>query len=178
MSHWYAIRTAPQREFALVGRTDDKGEWVPGILERKGYTVFLPTETKVRRQSATSRKRVAVQYPMFVRYIFVQGPVPWLHLMMERHITGVVGFDGRPAPIPDSAIQRLRAMSGSAIPHRSSPNPHRSFRAGELAEISCGPFSGQVVKIEGLHGRKAKIFVNLFGTRKLVEIDVAKLEAA
>jgi hypothetical protein len=46
-----------------------------------------------------------------------------------------------------------------------------------MAEIAVGPFAGQIVKVEGLHGRKARIFLNLFGGRK-VEIDIADLEAA
>lgn len=164
---WYALRTAPQREFA-----------VEAMLRIKGYEVFLPTETKVRRQQGRNGKRVTVTYPMFVRYIFVGGKFSWLHLMAERHVSGVVGFDGTPSPISDAEISRMRAMSGSNVPHRHSVNPHRALRTGELAEITSGPFAGQVVKIEGLHGQKAKIFMNLFGTRKEVEIATDKLEAA
>ena len=161
---WYAIRTAPQREIA-----------VEAMLRRKGYDVFLPIEVKSKRMG--KKKYVAVTYPMFTRYMFVGGGFSWLHLMAERHVTGVVGFDGSPAPISDTEIAKLRNMSGD-IPHRHSVNPHRALRTGELAEIQTGPFAGQVVKIEGLHGNKARIFMNLFGVRKLAEIELSKLEAA
>ncbi len=170
MNDWFAIRTAPQRELA-----------VEAMLRRKGYKVFLPVERKIKTGRAMRGKRMAVVhrvYPMFTRYLFIGGEFSWLHLMAENHVTGVVGFDGCPAPIANAEIERVRAMSGSNIPHRFSENPHRAIRTGELAEISFGPFAGQIVKVEGLHGRKAKIFLNLFGARKSVEIDVANLEAA
>lgn len=165
---WFAIRVAPQREFA-----------VEAMLRRQGIKVFLPTEVKFRKTIKKGRRvSVPVTYPSFVRYLFVRKPFSWLHLMAERHITGVVGFEGVPAPIADAEIERLRSDSTSTVPHRHSVNPHRALRTGEMAEICEGVFSGQIVKIEGLHGRKAKVFLNLFGGQKLVEIDIAGLEAA
>lgn len=164
--NWFAIRCAPQRELA-----------VEAMLRRKGYDVFLPTETKYRLVSRHAKRRVAVVYPLFSRYIFVGGKFSWLHLMAERHITGCVGFNGTPAPISEAEIQKLRNMSGD-VPHRHSVNPHRALRVGELAEIQAGPFQGQVVQVEGLAGSKARIFLNLFGVRKLAEIELSKLEAA
>lgn len=163
---WFAIRCAPQREIA-----------VEAMLRRKGYDVFLPTETKMRRLRRGAKKREMVTYPTFTGYLFVKAPVPWLHLMAERHVMGFVGFDGSPAPIAEAEIAKLKNMSGN-VPHRHSVNPHRALRTGELAEIQAGPFAGQVVKIEGLHGNKARIFMNLFGVRKLADIELSKLEAA
>ena len=79
---WFAIRCAPQREIA-----------VEAMLRRKGYDVFLPTEVKSKKIGKSPKKYKAVVYPMFTRYLFVAAPVPWLHLMAERHVTGVVGCD-------------------------------------------------------------------------------------
>ena len=163
---WFAIRCAPQREIA-----------VEAMLRRKGYDVFLPIEVKSKKIGKSPKKYKAVVYPMFTRYLFVAAPVPWLHLMAERHVTGVMGCDCVPSPIKDEAIEKLRNMS-SAVPHIHSVNPHRALRLGELAEIQVGPFAGQIVKIEGLHGRKASIFINLFGTQKEATINLEDLEAA
>lgn len=164
---FYAIRTAPQREIT-----------VEAMLRRKGYDAFCPCEVMMRRTRHKRKTLVPVSYPMLTRYVFVRFPFSFLHLMAERHVTGVVGFDGAPAPIADSEIERLRNMSADAVPYRHSVNPHRALRVGELAEIQSGAFQGQIVKVEGLHGAKAKIMMNLFGTRKLVEIATENLEAA
>jgi len=164
---WYAIRTAPQREFT-----------VEAMLRVRGYDVFMPVETKRKRVGRGQGRRIKpVSYPMFIRYIFVKGPVPWLHLLATNHVTGVVGFDGAPAPIDDGAIAKVKAMSAD-VPHKASVNPHRALREGELAEIMAGPFAGQVVKISGLRGTKARIFLNLFGSKKEAEINLEDLEAA
>jgi len=175
---YYAIRTSPQREFALSGRYDDKGQWVPGILERKGLSVFCPTETKQIRKNRYAKKKTAVTYPMFTGYVFIRAGFSWMHLLAERHVIGVVGFDGTPAQISDAEIKRLMAMSGASVPHRRAVNTRKSFMVGDLVEIQDGPFSGQIVKVEGLSEKKAKILINMFGTNKLVEIATASLEAA
>jgi len=182
---WYAIRTNPQREFLLAGRYDENGEWRPGVLEKKGYDqVFCPTETKFRKTIKKGRRvSIPVLYPMFCGYIFVGGRFSWLELMAENYITAAVGFPDefgrrRPAPISDSEMAKLREMSGGLIPHRRSVNPHRALRVGEMAEISIGPFAGQIVEIKGIQGRKAKIFVSLFGHATLTEIPIGDLEAA
>jgi len=182
---WYAIRVAPQKEFTLGGRHDASGEWFPGVLERKGYSrVFVPTETKFRKTLHKGRRvSIPVLYPLFTSYIFVGGAFSWQHLLTENHVQGVVGFpdehgNRRPAPISESEMKKLRAMSGGLVPHRRSVNPHRALRVGEKAEIAIGPFAGQVVEIKGIQGRKAKIFVSLFGHATLTEIAIADLEAA
>lgn len=184
MSHWFAIRTAPQRELTLAGRHDENGEWLPGLLEKRGYQVFCPTEVKFRKTIKKGR-RVSIPklYPMFLGYCFVGGSFSWLELMAENYVQGVVGFpdafgNRRPAPISEAEMARLRSMSGGLVPHRRSVNPHKSLRIGEKAEIAVGPFAGQIVEIKGIQGRKAKIFVSLFGHATLTEIQIADLEAA
>ena len=182
---WYAIRTNPQREFLLAGRYDENGEWRPGVLEKKGYDqVFCPTETKFRKTIKKGRRvSIPVLYPMFTGYIFVGGRFSWLELMAENYITAAVGFPDefgrrRPAPISESEMAKLREMSGGLIPHRRSVNPHRAFRVGELAAIAVGPFAHQVVTIAGLHGTKARVFLNLFNVTREVEVDLDMLDVA
>lgn len=177
---WFAIRTEPQREFALAGRYGTDGKWISGILGRKGYTVVLPTERRVKRnvKGGRGKRRVEAVYPMFPGYVFVFGNFSWLHLMAETHVIGVVGFDGRPAPISDAAMTKLKAMAGAMVPNRKSVNTRRSFLAGDMAEISCGPFTGQIVKIESIRGAKAKVMLDLFGTEMRASVLLQNLEAA
>ena len=184
MSEWYAIRVHPQREMTLAGRYDENGDWLPGMLEKRGYQVFCPTEIKFRKTIRKGR-RVSVPrvYSMFVGYIFVGGKFSWLELMAENYITGVVGFPDefgrrKPAPISESEMAKLREMSGGLIPHRRSVNPHRALRVGELSAIAVGPFAHQIVTIAGLHGTKARVFLNLFNVTREVEVDLDMLDVA
>lgn len=182
---WYALRVDAQREFTLGGRHDANGEWFPGVLERKGYSrVYVPTETKFRKTLRKGRRvSIPVIYPLFTSYIFVGGAFSWQHLLAENHIQGVVGFpdetgERRPAPISDAEMAKLREMSGGLIPHRRSVNTHRAFRVGESAAIAVGPFAHQIVQISGLHGTKARVFLNLFNVTREVEVDLDMLDVA
>lgn len=161
---YFAIRTAPQRETA-----------VEAALRVKGYDVVLPLEGIRRRAKRGSGPRTILWKPMFTRYCFIRGPVPWLHLMAERHVTGVVGFNGAPSPIADCEIDRLRAMSGFMRPD-VSVNKQRAVKTGDMAKISSGPFTGHVVKVTGLSAKKARVFQRLFGSERSVELPVDMLE--
>lgn len=161
---WYAVRTAPQREFA-----------VEAGLRVKGYTCFAPSEFITRRSKRGAGPRAKIAVAKFPRYILVKGPIPWLDLMAERHVSGVVGFAGTPAPIADHIAMTVWRENGN---DRPEVNKARALRTGDMAKISTGPFAGQLVKVEGLHGRKARVFLNLFGTRKSCEIATEQLEVA
>lgn len=174
---WYALRTSPQKELALAGSHDAKGEWVAGILERKGYEVFTPIETRWQRQFRKGKRR-PVSRPMLPGYIFVAGPVDWPSLLSENYITGVIGRDGMPWPISDFDMQRLRSMADSATPHRRSVNQRRTLHEGDKVEVIRGPYSGMVSEVKGLSGRKAKILLMLFGAQREVYISHEDLEAA
>ena len=136
---WYALRTAPQKEFALVE-----------ILSRYAIQTFCPTETKWKRVGP-KKKRTPCKYAMLPRYIFATGANPWDIVRDHRHrgIQGVVSFDGRPAAISEAAIERLARMSGAAMPTRSA-SVHRSFTPGDKVEIVAGPFQGWLVPIESI----------------------------
>lgn len=164
--NWYAIRTQPQREFA-----------VEAILKTKGLKAFCPTEVRYR---FVGKKKVPHDYAMLARYLFASGDgllrtVRWLK---ERGlVNGLVGFDGIPAPIPESAIHRLARMSGSAIPTKSQA-VRKSFAPGDRVEIMVGPLQTLVVEVASIKGRAATVIVPMLGSERRVEIPVESLEAA
>ena len=177
---FYAIRTAPQREKALAGWFNTKGEWIKGILQRTGYDVFCPFESKTRRSRGRNGKRFTVSYPMFNGYIFVGGDFSWAELLEENHVIGFVKMypSGMAAPVVPSEMARLRSIDGAAIPWRKAVNPHKALRAGENAIIKHGQWAGQEIRIEGLNGQTADAMLQLFGGDVRVKIRLDALEAA
>jgi len=167
MSNWYAIRTAPQREFAIEQ-----------ILRLRGVTAFVPTETKWRRVGA-KKKRTPVQRPMLPRYIMIQYPDPWVvvRAMEHRGVSGVVCFGGVPAPIPERSIAWLAKRSGAAVPTRTV-SVHRAFAPGDKVEIVSGPYRGWCVELKSIRGEVGKVLVRMFGTEMPAEIRLDDLEAA
>lgn len=166
--NWFALRTAPQREFA-----------VEQILKRYELSAFVPVETKWKRVGAKKR-RTPFSYPMLPRYLFVACDCPYEDILYRpwcRNVSGVVSFDGRPAIIRQDAIQRLAKMSGAAIP-TSATSVHRSFAPGDRVEIVSGPYQGWLVPIESIRGDAAKVLLNMFGSERPIEIPLESLEAA
>ena len=167
----YVFRTAPMKETAAETL----------ITERLGLPVFLPREIKWKRFGRQSRK-TAVVYPMLPRYIFADVPSSNVNAALYainalNPINGVIGVAGVPTAIPRDAIMRLMKMSGTALPTKVQPL-HKSFVAGDRVEISKGPFRGTVVPVIGIHGRHAKVIMDMFGASMEISIELEALEAA
>lgn len=164
--NWYALRTQPMKEFA-----------VEHILKDRGLRAFCPTEV---RYKFVGKKKVPQDFAMLARYLFTSGDdllltVRWLR---DRGlVNGLVGFDGVPAPIPETAVQRLARMSGSAVPTKSQA-VRKSFNVGDKVEIMVGPLQALVVEVASIKGRAAKVIVPMLGTERAVEIPLESLEAA
>lgn len=165
-SSWYAIRTAPQREFS-----------VEQILRIRGVTTFVPTETKWRRNGR--KRRAPVQRPMLPRYVLMRFPDPWavVHAMQDRGVCGLVCFAGVPAKIPEQAVAWLAQRSGAAVPTRNV-SVHRAFTPGDRVEIVSGPFQGWCVELTEIKGEVGKVLLTMFGTERCVPVRLDQLEAA
>lgn len=175
---WYALTVPPQKEFAAEQ-----------ILRRVGYAAFAPVELKFPRARRGSRARnheaKAKRYPLFVRYVFAgfekaanEGVIPLFELSKLNIIKGVVGFGGQPLKLPGQVVKDLMQMSGQSIPWRSSPNPHKSFRKGDRAEIVEGAFSGYTLPILEIEGQFAAFMVQFLGKQQKVKVPLRFLEAA
>ena len=171
MNGWYAVRTAPQREF--VSQT---------ILRRRGFMTFVPIETKLRRKTRYCKVRIPKDFPMVPGYLFVHdidNQFRWRDLFSVHTIQSVVGFDGKPALIPDAKIQELAKLSVNSV----LPNPHKflktrnEFAPGDTVAIWSGPFEGAKVRVQGIIGRKAQVLLDMFGGQRIVDIDVDMIEA-
>lgn len=166
---WFAFRVEPQKEKAAEQ-----------ILKRRGFTAFVPTEARYRRRSRRHKKAVVQSYPMLLGYVLMRfdGPVPWHEIFRLKMIYAVVGINGKPARLPNTAIDRLVALSNAAIPYRSSVNTRRSVQVGETVRIAEGPFRDIVVKVENIVDGKAMVVLGLFNADQQVAVSVDSLEAA
>ena len=167
MSNWYAYLVPPQKEFIA-------GE----ILSRQGLEVIIPTETKLRRKNRYSKKKEPVTYAMLIGYIFVEIPekVPWWAPCRFPVVRSVVGIDGQPTAIPFAEIGRLNALG--YVPHKNSRNTRAGLLEGEEVIIAGGPLQGWLGRIEEVKGQKARMFFEMLGSTREIEIDLENLEAA
>lgn len=171
MTAWYAIRVAPQREFAVekLLKTYDLKGFCP-ILKKE---IWRKVPGTYRKKKLEGEKVVAA----FPGWIFAACHDPWTDILRHpwaRHVTGVASVDGRPMPIPYAQISRL---PGAPV-HASVMQVQRKFQVGDTAEIMHGPFRDYLVEIRDIRGRFAEVMLPMLGARRTVTVSVEQLELA
>lgn len=140
---WYAVLTNPRCEAKAVA----------GLRER-GFDVYLPEETRLKRSKANARERV--NRPLFPGYLFV-GLNPdcgagLYHVRLQDGVRGVVASaDGRPARIghvvingePVRIVDWLRSRQAMGE-FDYTPARRTLFSKGHRAKLTHGQFKGHV----------------------------------
>jgi transcription antitermination factor NusG len=160
---WHAYRTVPQKERIAA----------EVLATRYGLNAWCPIERKFKRGR---NKAVETTYPLLVGYILVQSH-EWWRPLQHHMILSIVGFGGVPASICETAIERLRKISGTHIPHHSAVNMRSSFAPGDVVRVTQGPLTGYEAKVKSTTDKSALLKLGLLG-RDEVEISVKSLEAA
>lgn len=171
---WYAVMTEARAELLAAQRVED----VVGA-----GSVFLP---RYRATVALRRRLVAVERPLFPRYLFANvapgaslGPIN-----RARGVATVVHLGDRPMPVPDQLMAAMMAAADEnglvRIPAASTDDPSAPIiRVGDEVVIRSGPFMGfrAIVGRLDKHGI-ASANLALFGRETPVAVPVAALEVA
>lgn len=168
MSHWYVMKTAPQRELQAAE-----------ALRDHGFTVYCPT-TRVRRRKG-KRDQVKALFPsyLFVRY--------WIPRREEtdgirdragrRMIIGPVTICGRQEPISEAEVGKI--AEAAARLDMDMEKPRRPLlKAGDVGIIKSGPFEGKQVEILALRNGEAETALKIFNAIRIVRARIEQLEAA
>lgn len=180
---WYALTTAPQKELA-----------VQKILDRDGFATFVATKTEFRyvnRTARVQRRKVERTYPLMARYVFVgmnEGTPGWGRISAFMHsvgdargraITGVIGQNGKPSPIPHDPLRDLmvRHASGrfNAPGYQRWMETRREFGVGDRVLTDIEGIEGKVIEITDA---KARVLMEFLGASREVHIPLEKLAAA
>lgn len=155
------------------------------MLSRLGVWVFLPTETKWRRLNRYAKEKRQRDYPLLARYLIVglvKGGPGWLALFKTGYIKGVVCENGRPYRLYQQEVEALNAAlaAGAYV----APGAQRFMRSGaEFAKgdevfIVDGPYEGRKVQVADIVGPSAKIPLDIFGDKRLVDVPLDVLVRA
>lgn len=153
--NWYALRTRYQHE-----------RFVAGILQNKGFEIFLPLYT-ARHQWQDRIKKLSL--PLFPSYLFVQeGLDRWLQIVSTPGVCNIVGCGGVPAAIPLTEIERVRRI----VESECGVEPYPFLKTGDWVRLKAGPLAG----LEGILVRKKNstrlvVSVEMLGKSAAVEID-------
>jgi transcription antitermination factor NusG len=167
---WFVITTSPLREYVVA-------HWLEEII---GAMTLCPLETRVKlmdnHRGGKFALRTFYQIPVFPRMVMVgfSSHPNWLQVMDHYHIAGVLGFNGTPEPMRKGEAERIRASSECLRTVKVA----KPLEAGGKARIIApGMFTGHVVEIASLHGKRGFVVQNWFNEKRIVEMQIDDLEA-
>lgn len=158
MGPWFALQVVPKHEKS-----------VNKILEYKGYDHFLPTYHVRRKWS--DRIRV-VEEPLFPGYVFCRAQRNLMEIVRSSPgIIRIVGFGGRPHPVPDKEIEALQQIvcgkrEYSAVSYLS---------VGQKVQVISGPLTGITGIITQFKNRD-RLVISLDVIMKSVSVEIDQSE--
>jgi transcription antitermination factor NusG len=134
-------------------------------LQAKVLESYLPLYRARRRWSDRIK---TIDLPLFSRYIFCRFDFgDRLKVLQISSVISIVGFGGKPCPIPDHEIKIIQAAVGSGLP--VSPRPF--LRIGQRVRVCAGALEG----LEGILAREKsgyRVIVNVELLNRAVAVEI------
>jgi transcriptional antiterminator RfaH len=163
---WYVIHTKVREEFRALEN-----------LQNQGFEVFLPT---CQVQKKLQGKIKLETEPLFSRYLFIRlsdVSSNWFPIRSTLGVAQLLRFGqvSGPVVIPDAIVECLK--------QRCSQEElfHELFQAGELLEITKGPFKdflGLFQKLQTLPDGtvRALLLVEMLGSVQKISLNLSHLK--
>jgi transcriptional antiterminator RfaH len=161
MEAWYALYTKPNSELRVAR-----------ALTIQGFTTFLPLLPGRPGERAV---------PLFPTYMFVQCDLAVVGISALEWTPGlcrVLSFGGKPASVPDQAIELIRAEL-SRIEEQGGL-PGHPFKPGDEVIVDDGPLAGLRGVFQGPVGPAERVYILLrfLGHVNRTEVPVGMLRLA
>jgi transcription antitermination factor NusG len=155
---WYAAYTCANHERRVADQ-----------LASRGVEYFLPHYESVRRWKD---RKVRLRMPLFPGYILVQVALrDRLRVLEVPSVVRLVGFNGRPAPLPEADVTRIREFLERGF--RAEPHPY--LTVGKRVRVKNGPLAG----MEGILSRrkgKLRVVISIELVQRAVAVDVGEAD--
>jgi transcription antitermination factor NusG len=156
---WYAVYTRANHEKCAAEQ-----------LRQREIEHFLPLYATVRNWK-DRRKRL--ELPLFPGYIFVRMPLQErLRVLVIPGVVRLVGFDSRPAALPDQEIEALRTV----LTRRLYAEPHGYLTIGRRVRVARGALQGMEGVLIRKKGRlRLVLSIELIRQSAMIEVDSADI---
>ena len=132
VNNWFAVYTYFRREKSACVE-----------LEKAGIEVYVPLTGRTRRYGRRIRHS---QVPLIPHYIFVRiNDTQKKSVLACRDVIRIIGFAGKPAPVPAAEIDALKLICGSDVVNAVSHI--RPDAIGQDVEIMVGRLAGMRARL-------------------------------
>ena len=138
-------------------------------LEEQILEVKIPMEEVIEEKNG---KKKVVERKMFPCYVLLKMRYTdnlWHTIVNTRGVTGFVGPQGRPLPLTDEEIRKMRLEKVKI---------DIKIEVGNKVKVTSGPldgFVGDVVSVDAVE-QKCRVNVEMFGRPTSVDLDFAQIE--
>lgn len=175
---WYVVHTYSGYENRAKLALEERRK--TNKMEDKIGQILIPTE-KVSETSQGKKKESTRKF--YPGYMFVQmvNPVEnkdvWHLVKNTPKVTGFVGDQQNPLPVPEEQIARVTNLMNEGT---KKPITRVLFSDGEHVRVTSGSFSGFTGIVEEVKPEKMKlrVLVSIFGRATPVELDFTQVEKA
>ena len=129
----------------------------------------IPMEQTIEEKNG---KRKVVERKLLPCYVFIKMVYSnqlWYWITNTRGVTGFVGPQGRPIPLSEDEIRKMRLETVVV---------EGEFAVGDGVEVVSGPlegFKGSIIELNDI-AQKAKINVEMFGRNTDVEVEYLQIK--
>lgn len=169
--HWFVVHTYSGHEQRVKKNLEQRIKFMDA--EDEISQIVIPTEEEIQVKNG---QRYSVTKKILPGYVLVQmrmSDQSWGVVRNTPGVTGFVGSENKPAPLPEDEIGRiLKQMTEEA------PKVKVGFRKGQSVRVTDGPFIDFVGVVDDIsEGKgKVKVLLSLFGRETPVELDFLQVE--
>lgn len=170
---WYAIQTHSNFENKAKASLIEKARQA-GLSDHLGE-ILVPTENVVEVRKGEKAQREKKLLPGYMLAELNLTPQMWHAVKTASHISGFVGNDRDPAPVPPHEVERLRGQMEEGA---KTVKPVVSFQVGDQVKVIDGPFKNFTGKVEEVNPEKARVrvLVSIFGRATPLELEFTQVE--
>ncbi len=165
---WYVLHTFTGYEAMAVENLNKC--IVKNNLQNYIMEVKIPMETVIEEKNG---KKKAVEKKLFPCYILIKMRYTdslWHTIVNSRGVTGFVGPQGRPLPLTDEEVKKMK-LEPITVDIKVS--------VGDKVKLSGGAFdgfAGTVLSVDA-QNQKCKVEVEMFGRPTPIDVSLAEIES-